>query len=68
VRRREKRGEVVRIAAVDCLNLTAVVTPGPRVPAQLGKQIVYVDGVPQAEAIESETPTDLTTAHSAAFA
>jgi ATP-dependent Lhr-like helicase len=40
---------VVHVAAVDPLNLTGVVTPGPRVPAQMGSFVTYVDGVPQAE-------------------
>jgi ATP-dependent Lhr-like helicase len=46
VRRSPRGGEVVRLAAVDPLNLTGVVTPGPRVPAMLGQYVVYVDGVP----------------------
>jgi len=37
---------------VDPLNLTGVVTPGPRVPAVLGQKVVYVDGVPQVTARE----------------
>jgi ATP-dependent Lhr-like helicase len=47
VRRRPANGEVVRVAAVDPLNLTGVVTPGPRVPSVLGQEVVYVDGVPR---------------------
>ncbi len=47
VRRQEPTGERVRLAAVDPLNLTGIVTPGPRVPAQLGQHVVYVDGVPE---------------------
>jgi ATP-dependent helicase Lhr and Lhr-like helicase len=47
VRRRPGQGEVLRVAAVDPLNLTGVVTPGPRVPSVLGQEVVYVDGVPQ---------------------
>jgi len=31
---------------VDPLNLTGIVTPGPRIPAVLGERVVYVDGVP----------------------
>jgi ATP-dependent Lhr-like helicase len=46
VRREPKTGLTVRVAAVDPLNLTGVVTPGARVPAQLGQWVVYVDGVP----------------------
>jgi ATP-dependent Lhr-like helicase len=47
VRRRPGAGEVVVVAAVDPLNLTGVVTPGPRVPSVLGQEVVYVDGVPR---------------------
>ena len=47
VRRSEPTGEALRIAAVDPLNLTGVVTPGPRVPAMLGKWVLYVDGIPK---------------------
>lgn len=47
VRRSGPTGEVLRVAAVDPLNLTGVVTPGPRVAATLGKWVVYVDGLPK---------------------
>jgi ATP-dependent Lhr-like helicase len=43
-RRRERTGEVVRVAAVDPLNLAGIVTPGPRVPAVRGGLVVYRDG------------------------
>jgi ATP-dependent Lhr-like helicase len=46
VRRAAPTGQAIRVAAVDPLNLTGVVTPGPRVPAVLGQSVVYVDGVP----------------------
>ncbi len=49
VRRAPKTGEILRVAAVDPLNLTGVVTPGQRVSAQLGRSVIYVDGVPQGE-------------------
>ncbi|MBX7102033.1 MAG: DEAD/DEAH box helicase [Myxococcaceae bacterium] len=49
-RRLPKTGEVIRVAAVDPLNLTGVVTPGPRVPAVVGHVVEYVDGVPSAGA------------------
>ncbi|MCH7809186.1 MAG: hypothetical protein IH863_01235, partial [Chloroflexi bacterium] len=42
-------GELVRVSAVDPLNLTGVITPGPRVPAIHTKAVVYRDGVPLAE-------------------
>ncbi|MBX7114101.1 MAG: DEAD/DEAH box helicase [Myxococcaceae bacterium] len=44
VRRSPKTSEVVRVAGVDPLNLTGVVTPGPRVAAVMGNEVVYVDG------------------------
>ncbi|MBS1151721.1 MAG: ATP-dependent helicase, partial [Myxococcaceae bacterium] len=40
--------QVVHLSAVDPLNLTGVVTPGPRVPAVMGHYVTYVDGIPQA--------------------
>jgi ATP-dependent Lhr-like helicase len=46
VRRTEKRGELVRVSAVDPLNLVGVITPGPRVPAVHTKAVVYRDGLP----------------------
>jgi ATP-dependent Lhr-like helicase len=48
-RRRERAGEVVRVAAVDPLNLVGILTPGPRVPAQRGNVVVYRDGLPIAQ-------------------
>ena len=45
-RRRERAGEIVRVAAVDPLNLVGILTPGPRVPAVRGHVVVYRDGLP----------------------
>jgi ATP-dependent Lhr-like helicase len=45
-RRRERQGEVVRLAAVDPLNLVGILTPGPRVAAVRGNTVVYADGAP----------------------
>jgi len=45
-RRMERRGEVVRISACDPLNLVGILTPGPRVPAQRGGEVIYRDGLP----------------------
>ncbi len=45
-RRRERDGEIVRLAAVDPLNLTGIVTPGPRVAAVRGNVVVLRDGLP----------------------
>lgn len=46
-RRQPLSGEVITVSAVDPLNLTGVVTAGPRVPAQLGQVVRYVDGLPE---------------------
>jgi ATP-dependent Lhr-like helicase len=46
VRRNSETGVVVRIAAVDPLNLTGIVTPGEREPATPGRYVTYLDGVP----------------------
>jgi ATP-dependent Lhr-like helicase len=52
-RRQPLSGEVVTVCAADPLNLTGIVTPGPRVPSTLGQVVRYVDGVPEATPIES---------------
>ena len=46
VRRAERSGERVEISATDPLNLTGIVTPGPRVPAVATRTVTYVDGLP----------------------
>ena len=46
VHRREATGEVVRISACDPLNLVGIITPGARIPAVLGNDVLYRDGVP----------------------
>ncbi|HZJ56279.1 MAG TPA: DEAD/DEAH box helicase [Myxococcaceae bacterium] len=46
IRRLRPNGLRIEVAAVDPLNLTGVVTPGPRVHAVLGQKVVYVDGIP----------------------
>lgn len=50
LRREGARGEVVRISSCDPLNLVGIVTPGPRIAAQLGTWVTYRDGVPVADA------------------
>ncbi len=47
VRRQAPSGMRVQLSAVDPLNLTGVVTPGPRVPAMVGNVVTWVDGIPQ---------------------
>ena len=46
VRRAEKKGELVRVSAVDPLNLVGIITPGPRVTAVHTRAVIYRDGVP----------------------
>ncbi len=48
IRRSRPSGQRIEVAAVDPLNLTGIVTPGPRIPAVLGQKVLYLDGVPQA--------------------
>ena len=50
VRREPHSGERVVVPAVDPLNLTGGLLPGPRVPAQPGRTVLLVDGVPEATA------------------
>jgi ATP-dependent Lhr-like helicase len=47
VRREPRTGELVRVSAVDLLNLTGVITPAPRVASLHTRTVVYSDGVPQ---------------------
>ncbi|NVJ22441.1 MULTISPECIES: DEAD/DEAH box helicase [Myxococcus] len=56
VRRQPPSGVRVQLSGVDPLNLTGVVTPGPRVPAMPGNVVTYVDGVPGGvDALEDES-------------
>jgi ATP-dependent Lhr-like helicase len=48
IRRQERSGEIVRVPAVDPLNLVGLLTPGPRVPAIRHRAVVYHDGAPLA--------------------
>jgi ATP-dependent Lhr-like helicase len=51
VRKLPKAGEErVTVSACDPLNLAGILTPGPRVPAQLANRVLFVDGVPRLEA------------------
>ena len=49
VHRQPGDGEVVRVSAPDPLNLVGLLTPGARVPAVLGNELLYRDGVPLGE-------------------
>ena len=53
-RNEPKTGERVTVSAVDPLNLTGSVLPGPRLPAQAGHYLVLIDGVPEEEAKAAE--------------
>lgn len=55
LRRREPAGVFLRLSACDPLNLVGILTPGVRVPAQLGNRVVYRDGVPVAAVEAGET-------------
>ena len=48
VRRRAPSGDLLGLSAADPLNLTGIVTPGPRVPALAGNRVLFLDGVPVA--------------------
>jgi ATP-dependent Lhr-like helicase len=44
VRKQRPAGQPVRISAADPLNLTAIVLPGPRIPAIPANSVTYIDG------------------------
>ena len=46
VHKRAPAGEVVRVSATDPLNVVGILTPGARVPATSGNEVLYRDGVP----------------------
>ncbi|HEY7636107.1 MAG TPA: DEAD/DEAH box helicase [Gemmatimonadales bacterium] len=48
IRRSERPGQLISLAAADPLNLTGIVTPGERIAAQGNNRILYCDGVPVA--------------------
>lgn len=54
IRRDAGRGELVSLSAADPLNLTGIVTPGERVPAQIANRVLYRDGVPVAASTGSD--------------
>ncbi|ARP91028.1 ATP-dependent DNA helicase [Bordetella genomosp. 9] len=58
VRRRPPDGSLVRISAVDPLNLCGTLLPGERVPAVAGNRILFRDGVPVATWIAQKASTD----------
>ncbi len=58
VRRREKTGELVRVSAVDPLNLVGILTPGPRTTAVHTRSVTYRDGVPLSDEEVAALPSE----------
>jgi ATP-dependent helicase Lhr and Lhr-like helicase len=56
VRRQDGAQEFVELSATDPLNLVGILTPGPRVPSQLGNRVAFANGVPVAPAPEKARP------------
>ena len=52
--RRQQDTQIIAISCADPLNLTGIVTPGKRVPAQATHRILYRDGVPVATSQNGE--------------
>jgi ATP-dependent Lhr-like helicase len=48
VRRDHSEAELVAVSGADPLNLTGILTPGKRVPANAGNRVLYRNGVPVA--------------------
>ena len=46
VRRRQDNGALLSISGADPLNLSGILTPGPKLPALTGNRAVYRDGLP----------------------
>jgi ATP-dependent Lhr-like helicase len=44
IRKRPRTGETIVLSAVDPLNLTGIVLPGPRIPALRTNSVSYTDG------------------------
>ncbi|WP_199741850.1 DEAD/DEAH box helicase [Corallococcus sp. CA047B] len=59
VRRTAPSGVRIQLSGVDPLNLTGVVTPGPRVAAMPNNVVTYVDGIPQGvDAVEDASENE----------
>ena len=46
IRRKPYSGEFVSLSGADPLNLTGIVTPGPKLAALTGNRVLYRDGIP----------------------
>jgi len=53
-RKADRRGELVRVSAVDPLNLTSIILPGDRTPSIHTKTVTYRDGLPLTEVEATE--------------
>jgi ATP-dependent Lhr-like helicase len=51
LRRTEANEDFISISAADPLNLTGIITPGSRVPANTGNRVLYRDGIPLAVSV-----------------
>ncbi len=47
VRREPHTGERITVSAVDPVNLTGILLPGDRIPAQRGRTVTFIDGLPE---------------------
>jgi len=56
LRRSQSSGEVIRISAADPLNLTGIITPGPRIHSHPRNLLYYRDGVPVDEEFQIPFP------------
>ncbi|HEV2701378.1 MAG TPA: DEAD/DEAH box helicase [Steroidobacteraceae bacterium] len=54
IRRKPLQGQEISLSAVDPLNLTGFLIPGPRVPALTANRVLYRDGLPVATLIAGE--------------
>ena len=54
--------ERVWVSTIDPLNLAGVILPGGRIPAQSGRGVLYIDGLPQVEVptVKQPVPSKLT--------
>ena len=46
IRNQPKHGDLITLSAADPLNLSGLITPGPRVAAHPSQRLLYRDGVP----------------------
>ncbi len=56
IRRHAREGLMIALSGADPLNMTGIVTPGERVPAQTGKRVIFRDGIPIAGVLDRTDP------------